>query len=83
MQHVDASTYWIAVSLVDDDGRDPAWVQMVVKAKGFGNIDIDAARAWLAANPKGCRCGTCLPPRPPPPPPRRVDARPRHPDLFG
>ena len=42
--HVDAMTYGIAVGLVDERGKDPDWVRMVVRTKGFGDIDIDAAR---------------------------------------
>lgn len=58
MMHVDALGYWIAVVLVDD-GHDPDWVRMVMQAKGHGDIDLDEARAWLLANPKGCRCQIC------------------------
>lgn len=59
--HVDAMTYGIAVGLVDERGKDPDWVRMVVRAKGFGDIDINAARRWVAANPDGrCKCADCL-----------------------
>lgn len=59
IDHVDATTFGIAVGLVDEDGKDPQWVRMVVAAKGFGDINIDAAREWLRQNPKGCRCAKC------------------------
>lgn len=58
--HIDVTGYWIAVSLVDDNRRDPDWVRMVMKANGHGDIDIVAARLWLAANPKlKCGCEQC------------------------
>ena len=57
--HVDASVLWIVVTLVDQDGKEPEWVRMVARAKGHGDIDIDAARIWLAANPDGCACPWC------------------------
>lgn len=56
---VDVMTFKIAVAMVDEGGKDPAWVRMVVAAKGFGDIDIDHARIWLAANPNGCPCQRC------------------------
>ena len=60
--HIDATGYWIAVSLVDDDGRDPAWVRMVMREKGHGNIDLDEARQWLKGNPRAmCSCAQCSP----------------------
>lgn len=60
--HIDATGYWIAVALVDEDGCDPSWVQMVMREKGHGQIDIDVARQWLRANPKAmCCCDRCAP----------------------
>lgn len=82
MQHVNAWVFDIAVGLVDQYGKDPAWVLMVMKAKGHGDVDIDAARVWLLANPKGCQCTSCRPPRPSSPA-RRVDPPLRQLDLFG
>lgn len=62
--HVDATVIWIAVALLDD-GHDADWVRMVVREKGHGDIDLDQARQWLAANPDGmCRCADCRPDRP-------------------
>lgn len=60
--HIDATGYWIAVALVDEDGCDPSWVQMVMREKGHGHIDIDEARQWLRDNPKArCVCERCAP----------------------
>ncbi|KPF47080.1 hypothetical protein IP76_01915 [Rhizobium sp. AAP43] len=60
--HIDATGYWIAVSLVDDVGRDPSWVLMVMREKGHGDIDLDEARQWLKDNPKAmCSCARCSP----------------------
>ncbi|WP_041527360.1 hypothetical protein [Paracoccus aminophilus] len=59
--HVDATVFWIAVALVDRDGKAPDWVRRVVREKGWGDIDIDAARIWIDANPAGCACRLCRP----------------------
>lgn len=54
-----ASNYWIAVTMVDESGKEPGWVRHVMKVKTGLDIDIDAARAWLEENGTRCRCGRC------------------------
>lgn len=55
----EASSYWIAVAMVDESGKDPEWVRHVMKVKTGLDIDLDEARQWLAENGQRCRCRRC------------------------